>query len=111
MRKTTEKTLHYLQTNGFTCCVVERWVPLAGDWKRGRRIDAFHFGDVLAIRPARPKRRKSITLVQTCAKSGHAAHKNKILAIPEFEVWKASGGDVLLISWAKKDPIPRIEIL
>jgi hypothetical protein len=117
MKKTTEKTLHYLQTNGFRCCIVERWVPMAGDWKRGRRIDAFGFGDILAMRAGDVPGVGSVVLVQSCAGSGHAAHKAKILALPDFKLWKRSGGDVLLISWSKKKVVsskfwtPRVELL
>jgi hypothetical protein len=40
-----------------------------------------------------------IALVQCCTVSSMAEHKAKILEIPEFQIWKAAGGQVFLQGW------------
>lgn len=69
-----------------------------------RRIDAFGVGDILAMRPPINELPGSIALIQCCPGASHAEHKDKILAIPEFEIWKAAGGRVFLQSWDKRGP-------
>lgn len=95
----TQKSLKYLRENGWSACVVERFLPARGTMKFPRRIDAFNIGDLLACRPFPDA---EIALVQCCPGASHAEHKAKILAIPEFDTWKQSGGIVLLMSWAKQ---------
>ena len=129
-----QKSLKSLRENGWSCHIVEKFIPARGDMKFPRRVDAFNFGDILAMRPrvygeACPKCKgegiehsfrgdivcdrcygvgkieiadKAIALVQCCPGASHAAHKEKILAIPEFKIWKDSGGRVFLQSWALK---------
>lgn len=94
----TQRSLAYLRRDGFTVCVVERYIPARGGMKFPRRIDAFNFGDLLACRAGQ------IVLVQTTTQSNLAAHRLKILAIPEFYKWKEAGGLVLLHGWRKKGP-------
>jgi len=70
-----------------------------------RRIDAFNIGDLLACNEMEVNKGDAgIALVQCCPGASHAEHKTKILAIPEFQIWKAAGGRVLLMSWAKQGP-------
>lgn len=45
---------------------------------------------------------RRIALVQTTDWTSISKHRAKILAIPEFEVWKAAGGLVLLHGWKKR---------
>jgi hypothetical protein len=100
----TQRSLKYLRDAGWTVCIVEKFLPARGTMKFPRRIDAFGFGDLLACRSWEEPRlhRKEIALIQSCPGASHAEHKEKILAIPEFQTWKNSGGQVILMSWAKK---------
>lgn len=105
-----QRSLKYLRDSGWTACVVEKWLPARGSMKFGRRIDAFGFGDILACRfndlctdPKDPDNRE-IALIQTTTLAHMPEHKEKILAIPEFQKWKQAGGLVLLHGWRKKGP-------
>lgn len=100
----TQRSLGSLRENGWSCHIVEKYLPARGAMKFPRRIDAFNFGDILAMRPPMAGLRGSIALVQCCPGASHAEHKDKILSIPEYYIWKKSGGRVFLQSWAKKGP-------
>src|SRR5690242_9346072 len=104
----TSRTKQWLEEQGFQVAVVEKWKPVSRfNPKTGKkeitpfgvRVDAFGFGDILACKPG-----DGIYLVQCCAGTDHAKRKLKILTECQwrFEEWKASGGKVLLVSWAKK---------
>jgi hypothetical protein len=113
----TQRSLKSLRENGWHAHIVERFLPARGEMKFPRRIDAFGFGDILAMREDIFFEDKidgvrflvgphAIALVQCTSDSGGnmAAHRAKILAIPEFEIWKKAGGRVFLQGWAKKGP-------
>ena len=89
-----QRSLKHLRDEGWTVAIVEKWNQYAR-----RRIDVFGFADLLAMHP-----HGSIALVQCCAGSTMGAHRDKMLAIPELEKWKAAGGRVFLMAWAKKGP-------
>src|SRR5437016_10760365 len=106
--KPTQRSLKHLRDNGWTVCIVEKFIKHP-NMPFGKRIDAFGIGDLLACRPSEwveagtyrtPGR---IALVQCCS-TDFAKHKEKILGIPELEEWKDSGGIVLLHSWTKRGP-------
>ena len=104
----TGHTSDLLRCRGFIVTQVEHWKP-AMRWDKslqknvlvpfGVRVDAFGFGDLLAAKPG-----WGVALVQCCADTDHARRRTKILTECEWESteWKASGGRILLISWAKK---------
>ena len=103
----TQRTLKVLRDNGWTACVVERWLAHAKPY--GKRVDAFGFGDILAVRPAMKLNSIKITesrivLVQCCPGDSHAKHKTKILALEELKTWKAAGGIAMLVSWSRRGP-------
>jgi hypothetical protein len=129
----TQRSLKLLRQNGWTCHIVEKFLPARGSMKFPRRIDAYNFGDILACRPPTYKECRvcegtgklsssavrcrscdatgkvlageaAIALVQCAPGNAHAQHKEKILAIPEFAIWKESGGRVFLQSWALQGP-------
>lgn len=129
----TQRTLKALRTNGWQAHVVEKWINIPNIPGGGKRIDVWGFGDILACRPriytvCQPcfglghpmgsiekcsscngagnilKEEKSIALVQCCPGNSHQEHKEKILGIPEFEIWKKAGGRVFLVSWAQRGP-------
>jgi len=72
-------------------------MPFAGS--AGVRRDLFGFLDVIALDPVR-----GITGVQCCARSGHAAHRRKILedCTEAAMAWLECGGKVEIWSWAKQ---------
>jgi len=109
--KPTQRSLKYLRDNGWTVCIVEKWIPPRGSMKFGVRVDAFGFGDLLACRKVdieglglngKPLAYQEIALVQTTDHTSFSKHKLKILAIPEFYKWKDAGGMVLLHGWSKR---------
>jgi hypothetical protein len=79
------------------CDVCEKWIPWAG--KHGVRKDLFSFIDLIALDPSR-----GIIGVQCCSRSGHAAHRRKILEeCTELAMeWLKCGGKVEIWSWAKQ---------
>jgi hypothetical protein len=111
--KPVQRSLKFLRDNGWTVCIVEKWIPPRGSMKFGIRLDAFHIGDLLACRRTlkyvQPQTGETydapgvIALVQCCS-TDFAKHKEKILGIPEFATWKAAGGEVILHGWAKRGP-------
>lgn len=112
----TQRSLKYLRDNGWTCHIVEKFLPARGAMKFPRRIDCFNIGDILACRPHKGEygidgqlinfHPAQIALIQCFPNTGgnFAKHKEKILAIPELQTWKAAGGTVYLQGWAKQGP-------
>ena len=100
----TQRTLRALRHEGATCAVVEKWNPYAGPRKPdgsavGIRQDLFGFIDILVLDPER-----GFVGVQCCARSGHAAHRHKILEdCTELAMeWLKCGGKIEIWSWAKQ---------
>lgn len=112
--KPTQRSLAYLRKNGWTVCIVEKFLPARGGMPFPRRIDAFNFGDLLACRSRHVEHDKEggdyiacvkeIALIQTTDHSSFSKHKDKILSIPEFQEWKNAGGITLLHGWGKRGP-------
>jgi len=106
----TQRTLELLRCEGFVACVVEKWIPQAR-----RRVDAFGFGDLLAIGPKSPDpvldcflpplRRadsyKGLWLIQCTSGTNHAARVAKIRGIEAADKWCAQGGRIAVVSWTK----------
>ncbi len=100
----TMRSLSRYRKLGWPVCVVEKWVPQAGDWKRGKRIDAFGFGDLLVIAP------HGIMLVQTTTGGdgrgggGMAARITKIRTecAANAHAWLAAGGLIRVEGWTKR---------
>lgn len=113
----TQRSLKRLRDNGWIAWIVEKWIPPRGKMKFGIRQDVWGFGDVLACRPAEQGPsgvivNASVTaLVQCFPNTGgsFAAHRRKILAIPEHKIWLASGNVILLHGWAKQGPRGKIK--
>ena len=107
--KPVQRSLKDLRENGWTCCIVEKWIaPIK------KRQDAFGFADILACR-ALPTDRLDVNgkmvfvvgqvaLIQATDHTSHAKRREKTLSLPEFLKWKQSGGLVFLDSWGKKGP-------
>jgi hypothetical protein len=86
-------SLDYLNKLGYTCEIVERWIPGANI-----RKDAFGFADILAYHRCKGH----VALVQTTSWSNFSARRNKILASPHRNGWKASFGKIFLHAWGPK---------
>jgi len=100
--KPMQKSLKHLKDGGWTVAIVEKWKKFPG-MKFGVRQDVWGFGDILACYSGvgnefNPK----IALVQTTDWTSVSKHRAKILAIPEFRLWRAAGGLVLLHGWKKR---------
>lgn len=106
----TQRSLRYLEKNGWLCAVVEKWIPPRGKMKFGVRKDVWQFGDVLACWPSatfdtvmgKVRTPGRIALIQTFPMARWKDHKEKLAEIPELQVWKAAGGIVFLHGWAFK---------
>ena len=89
----TSRSLKYLREQGWTACIVEKWIPPRGTMKFGVRVDAFGFGDILACGP------NQVALVQSTTTKNMAARREKIRGIPEARKWQDAGGTILLHGW------------
>jgi hypothetical protein len=85
-------SLDYLNKLGWTCQIVEKWIPGANV-----RQDAFGFGDILAYHMT-----SGICLVQTTTWGNFNARKAKIDVSPHKPLWKCAGGRILLHGWGDK---------
>jgi len=91
----TQRTLRNLRQQGAICGIVERFNQYAGPF--GIRQDLFGFIDIICLLPDR-----GIVGAQCCARSGHAAHKTKILENEIAPEWLKTGGKIEIWSWAKQ---------
>lgn len=92
MSSPTQRSLKFLRDNGWTACVVEKWIA-----QIQQRKDAFGFGDILACSPD-----EGIILVQSTVGARHADHVKKALAIQALRTWLEAGGRFAIQSWAKQ---------
>ncbi|SRR5258706_4395691 len=102
--KPVQRSLAHLRKNGWTVCIVEKWIPPRGKMPFGVRIDAFGFGDLLGCRVDPSTGEGMIALFQATDHTSFSKHKLKILGIPEFQKWKSADGLVFLHGWGKRGP-------
>ena len=99
-----QRSLRYLEGQGWQCARVERW-QMRPQAKFGVRIDVWQFGDVLACRVDPSSGEGMIALIQTFPLTSWKAHAEKVQE-PEIKAamdnWKAAGGIVLFHGWALK---------
>ena len=88
----TQRTLRVLRQQGAICGITEHW-----NYYVGIRQDLFGFIDLIALTSDR-----GIVGMQCCARSGHAAHRKKILENEVAPEWIKSGGKIEIWSWAKQ---------
>jgi hypothetical protein len=100
--KALQRSKAYLERNGWTCCIVERYLPARGAMKFPRRIDAFSFGDILACKRVTYTEMCGVALVQAFPQARWKDHIAKIAAIPEAQTWKEAGGLILVHGWSLK---------
>lgn len=91
----TSRTKREMRKKGISCDVVERFNQYAGPY--GIRQDFCGIFDIIAFSPE-----QGIIGIQCGAKSGHSAHKQKILASEFAPEWIKSGGKIEIWSWGKK---------
>lgn len=119
MKKTSARSKHYYEKQGYIVASVEKWNSFAGNmivdkeikcecgkvypvWKHaGIRIDLFKFADLLAFHPDEDK----VLLIQSSAGTQHSAHKRTIMTNERAAAWVNSANRIIvLISWSLKAP-------
>lgn len=89
----TARTLAKLRKDGWTCAVVEKWIP-----QTKRRLDAFGGIDIIAIRTGE-------TLgIQCTSQSNVSARVKKLTAEPQMKIWIDAGNRLEVWGWAKRGP-------
>ena len=90
----TQRSLAHLRESGWTVAKVEYWLAPAR-----RRIDVWHFGDLLACKPPDGKP----TLIQTTSGNNVSSRlqKAKDFSGPLI-AWLLSGGALVVHGWAKR---------
>lgn len=74
----TQRTLKYLRERGYTCAIVEKWIP-----QTKRRLDAFGFIDILAVSDT-----ETLAVQSTSASGGNlTARIRKAESLPTFSKW------------------------
>jgi hypothetical protein len=103
----TARTLAEARKRGWGACVVEKWIP-----QKKRRLDAFGFGDILAVDPAG----SGAILIQATSTPNMSSRVEKITTEPRAKdhpdgpggladkarVWLAAGNRILVWGWAKR---------
>jgi len=92
----TESVLKHYRLQGFTCEVVEKWIPAPKPFRK----DLFGFGDILIMNSAR----KITALVQACTRGDMTKRRNKILSEKKSVEWLACGNKIYLCGLAKRKP-------
>lgn len=88
----TQRSLAYLRAAGWYVCIVEKWVPQAR-----RRIDAYGWGDLLAVHPAHP----GAVLIQVTTGSHAANRAAKARGNPALVAWLTAGNHLKVYGWRK----------
>lgn len=93
MTSPTQRSKKYLQDDGWTVAITERWNSFAKI-----RQDLFGFIDLVCLAPG------VILGVQTTSASNASSRVNKILDEPAALQWIQAGGKILVLAWSKKGP-------
>lgn len=98
----TARSMAELRKGGYSCCVVEKWVPASPKGFKGPIItrDAWNFGDILAARVGE----SGALLVQTTSGPNVSARLAKIRSIAEAGIWLAAGNRIVIHGWSKRGP-------
>lgn len=89
----TARSLARLRADGYIVCVVEKFNNFSKT-----RVDAFGFGDILAVHPER----KGAFLIQATTGDNAAARRQKILQLPDALWWLLAKNWIILDAWAKR---------
>lgn len=88
-RTPTARTLNLLRAEGWTCQVVESWIP-----RLNVRRDLFGVADVLAM-----KLGESVLLIQATSTPNVSSRINKAKAEPRLRTWLACGHRFEVWGW------------
>ncbi len=100
MSTPTKRSLDRLRKDGYSCCVVEKWVPSTPKGFKGPIItrDAWNFGDILAVKVGQ----SGALLVQTTTSNNLAARLAKIRTIAEAGIWLAANNRIIIHGWSRR---------
>ena len=94
----TQRSLKFLRESGWTVQVVEHWNAFAR-----RRIDVFHFGDIIGVNPELPDAKPTLFQVTSGANVSARLAKAREHAGP-LTAWVLSGGRLQIHGWQKRGP-------
>ena len=89
----TARSLARLRAEGYSACVVEKFNSFSKT-----RVDAFGFGDILAVHPEW----KGAFLIQATTGDNAAARRQKILQLPDALRWLMAENWIILDAWARR---------
>lgn len=89
----TARSLARLRAAGYIACVVERFNSFSKT-----RVDAFGFGDILAVHP----KAWGACLIQATTADNASKRRAKILALPDALRWLQAENGIILDGWAKR---------
>jgi len=92
MSSPTARSLKFLRDHGYKAEVVEKW----NQFSRTRK-DLFNFIDIVAVGST-----MGVLGVQTTSTSNMSNRVKKVLATPEYLIWKHAGNQVVVHGWSKK---------
>ncbi len=93
MSTPTARTLNLLRAEGWTCQVVESWIP-----RLNIRRDLFGVADVLAVKPGE----SAVLLIQCTSTPNVASRFGKAKAEPRLRTWLACGQRFEVWGWDKR---------
>jgi len=91
----TQRSLQKLRDDGYTACIVEKWIP-----QIRQRKDAFGFADIIACKIGVP----GTSYIQATSGSNAAARLIKIRGIAQAGIVLASGNRIVIHGWRKVGP-------
>ena len=92
MTSPTQHSLAHYRKNGYTCQVVEHFNSFSH-----RRVDLFHFIDIVAIKDGET----GVLGIQTTSKTNMGARIQKIKEEPIAKIWLSAGNRIMVDGWEK----------
>lgn len=97
MSTPNSRTMEFYRKQGAMAAIVERWSPFPRPW--GKTHDMFGIFDLLVLKAGG----EAWGIQATADNGGHVANRiAKLQASEEFHRWKALGGRVAVVGWAKR---------
>lgn len=91
----TQRSLLALRQSGHRACVVEKWIA-----QIKQRVDAFNFGDILAVHPERI----GAVLVQSTSGDNVSKRIDKIKENAAAKIWLLAKNRILVHGWRMVGP-------